>query len=102
MIANRNETVPVVLEPQVQLEVPPYVGPTRVLVIEDEPSICRALNIALTRAGFDVMTAQTGEMGLALLNRRVYDIALLDFRLPDIKGDVLAHLVASLQPHLRY
>lgn len=80
----------------------PYIGPPRVLVVEDEPSICRALNIALARAGFDCTTAQTGEVAAALLQHRKFDLLVLDFRMPDMKGDVICHLALSYQPHLRY
>ena len=39
----------------------PRVNRVRVLVIDDEPSICKALEIALTRSGFAVMTVGSGE-----------------------------------------
>lgn len=80
----------------------PYIGPPRVIIVEDEPSICRALNIALTRQGFDVTTAQTGEVAVALLQHRKFDLMVLDFRIPDMKGDVICHLAMSYQPHLRH
>jgi len=74
----------------------------RVLVVDDEPSICRALTIALTRAGYEASSSHSGEGALELLRAGHYDALLLDLRIPDVRGDVLFHLAVSLQPHLRH
>ena len=74
----------------------------RVLVVDDEPSICRALALALTRCGYETLTAQSGDGALALLQSRRFDVLLLDFRIPDLRGDALFELAASMQPHLRH
>jgi DNA-binding response OmpR family regulator len=73
----------------------------RVLVVDDEPAICRALAIALQRAGCEAMTAESGEAALALLRTQPVDALVLDLRIPDMRGDALFHLAAALQPHLR-
>jgi DNA-binding response OmpR family regulator len=73
----------------------------RVLVVDDEPSICRALQIALTRAGCEVATAESGEGAIARLRAEHFDCLVLDLRIPDLRGDVVFELAASLQPHLR-
>jgi DNA-binding NtrC family response regulator len=73
----------------------------RVLVVDDETTILRALGIALGRAGYDVKTAETGESARALLQAEHFDAMIVDLRIPDMRGDVLFELAASLQPHLR-
>jgi len=73
----------------------------RVLVVDDEPSICRALTIALTRAGFDVRAVESGETAAALVRSEHFDCLVADLRIPDMRGDVLFELAASSQPHLR-
>ena len=73
----------------------------RVLVVDDEPSICRALTIAFTRSGYDVRAVESGEVALALLRTGHFDFLVVDLRVPDMRGDVLFELAASLQPHLR-
>ena len=73
----------------------------RVLVVDDEPSICRALQIALMRGGYQVHAVGTGETALWLLRTEHFDCMIVDLRVPDIRGDVLFELGASLQPHLR-
>ena len=74
---------------------------TRVLVVDDEPAICKALTMALTRAGFDTVDAQTGDAALAILRSERVDFLVLDLRIPDTRGDVVFELAAAIHPHLR-
>lgn len=57
----------------------------RVLVVDDEPQIRRALRRTLEAHGYDVRTAATGEDALAAV-RWHPDVVLLDLMLPDIDG----------------
>jgi DNA-binding NtrC family response regulator len=74
----------------------------RVLVVDDEPSICKALTLALQRAGYDALSAQAGDSALALLANEHVDIMLIDLRIPDTRGDVVFELAAATYPHLRH
>jgi two-component system, OmpR family, KDP operon response regulator KdpE len=58
----------------------------RVLIVEDEPALLRALRINLRARGFDVTTAATGREALAEARRRPPDVVLLDLGLPDVDG----------------
>ena len=73
----------------------------RVLVVDDEPSICRALAIALQRAGYDVVTVENGETATTFIRAERFDAMLVDLRIPDMRGDVFFELAAAIQPHLR-
>ena len=79
-----------------------YGEPVRVLVVDDEPAICRALTIALTRAGFEVVAAQSGDAALSVLSSQHVDVMVIDLRIPDTRGDVVFELAAATQPHLRH
>ena len=59
---------------------------TRVLVIDDEPSILRALRINLTARKYQVSTAADGTSGLAAMARDRPDVLILDLGLPDMDG----------------
>jgi len=74
----------------------------RVLVVDDEPSICKALTMALSRAGYDAIAAQSGESALAIVRNEHVDVMLIDLRIPDMRGDVIFEVAAGHQPHLRY
>jgi two-component system KDP operon response regulator KdpE len=61
-------------------------GPHRVLVVDDEPQIVRALTTNLRAREYDVEVAYTGKDALALAASRHPDIVILDLGLPDIDG----------------
>jgi two-component system KDP operon response regulator KdpE len=66
---------------------------TRVLVIDDEPQILRALRINLTVRGYEVTTAATGAGALRAAAENRPDVIVLDLGLPDMSGiEVLAGL----------
>ncbi len=58
----------------------------RILVVDDEPQILRALSTALRGAGYTVEPAATGEQALMLLATRQPDAVVLDLVLPGISG----------------
>jgi two-component system cell cycle response regulator CtrA len=68
----------------------------RVLLIEDEPTTAKAIELMLGTEGFNVYTTDLGEEGLDLGKLYDYDIILLDLNLPDMHGyDVLKKLRVS-------
>jgi two-component system NtrC family sensor kinase len=71
-----------------------------VLIIDDEPAICKALSIALTRAGFFVKTSLTGDGGIRLLKKEPFDVLVLDLRVQDMRGDVIFELAKAERPEL--
>jgi two-component system KDP operon response regulator KdpE len=64
---------------------------TRVLVIDDEPSILRALRINLTARNYEVSTASDGASGLLAVSRERPDAVILDLGLPDMDGTEVIH-----------
>src|SRR3546814_18791724 len=58
----------------------------RVLLIEDEPTTAKSIELMLTTEGFNVYQTDLGEEGLDLGKLYDYDIILLDLNLPDIHG----------------
>ncbi len=65
----------------------------RVLLIEDDPTTSKSIELMLTSEGFNVYCTDMGEEGLDLGKLYDYDIILLDLNLPDIHGyDVLKKL----------
>src|SRR4051812_22347773 len=65
----------------------------RVLVVDDEPQILRALRPALVAAGYEVFEAGSGTAALSALAAEGYDAVILDLGLPDMDGkDVITRL----------
>ena len=73
--------------------------PIRVLVVDDEPQILRALRAALRGHGYDVQTAADGEEALDLLALHPPDVVILDLIMPGKSGfDVVREVRAWSQP----
>jgi DNA-binding response OmpR family regulator len=58
----------------------------RVLVVDDEPGMRRALHRGLTAEGLDVVTANDGPTGLRAAMTGTFDVILLDIMLPGLSG----------------
>ena len=60
--------------------------PARILIVEDNPKNLRLVRDVLEFWGFEVMTASTGEEGVALAAQEQPDLILMDLQLPGIDG----------------
>lgn len=65
----------------------------RILIVEDEESYREPLVYQLTREGYDVSAAATGEEGLELFTKGGIDLVLLDLMLPGIDGTALCRRI---------
>jgi len=73
---------------------------TRLLIIDDEPSIRESLETLLTLEGFAVTLAPDGPSGLDLLAQYEYDLLLLDLALPGESGIELLPRITQMHPQL--
>jgi two-component system cell cycle response regulator CtrA len=68
----------------------------RVLLVEDDPTTSRSIEIMLTHANLNVYATDLGEEGIDLAKLYDYDLILLDLNLPDMDGhEVLRQLRLS-------
>ncbi len=58
----------------------------KVLIADDEPNIVTSLEFLMTRSGYDVKVARTGEEALALVASFAPDLVLLDVMMPQRSG----------------
>ncbi|CCH11473.1 DNA-binding response regulator [Stenotrophomonas maltophilia] len=65
----------------------------RILVVDDEPNLRRAVEVALRLRGFEVDTAANGREALARIAQRRPDAIVLDLAMPDIDGLALLPLI---------
>ena len=72
--------------------------PLRVLVVDDEPEICRFLVDALSRLGHQATVCRSGEEAFAEACRQVFDAVLLDVNMPGISGVEALKRVRQLLP----
>lgn len=58
----------------------------RVLIVEDEKPMARALELKLNHSGFETVIASDGEAALENLKKQKFDLVLLDLMIPKIDG----------------
>ena len=58
----------------------------KILVVDDEPELVKAVQIRLTRAGYEVLSAYDGQEGLEKAKKETPDLILLDISMPEING----------------
>src|ERR687893_416036 len=63
----------------------------RVLVVDDDSQMRRAVTNALSARGYEVLTAGTGETALSVAAEEELDLVLLDLGLPGIEGHEVIH-----------
>lgn len=73
----------------------------RLLIIDDEQSLCQLLEIAFRREGHEVEIVTEGEAAKKKIETRTYDLIISDIRMPGITGiELLEHAKATRSPAL--
>ncbi|MFA1740253.1 response regulator transcription factor [Lysinibacillus fusiformis] len=67
----------------------------RILVVDDDVHILQLVNIYLTREGFQVLRAENAQQALALLNRNLPDLAVVDVMMPGMDGFTLTETLTQ-------
>lgn len=75
--------------------------PLRVLVVDDEPSICQALALLFRWHGIDAVTALSAADALRILSETRVDVLLIDLRLRDARGDSVFRGAIERDPSYR-
>jgi two-component system, NtrC family, response regulator AtoC len=72
----------------------------QVLIVDDEPNLRKILAAQLSRDGYDVLLAEDGEQGLALLREHHIDLVVTDLKMPKVDGMTLLREALAEQPEL--
>jgi len=74
--------------------------PTKLLIVDDDPSIRDLLSETLTEIGFSVRSAEDGPSALAEIRKDIPDILLSDLNMPGMPGFELLSVVHSHSPSI--
>jgi two-component system cell cycle sensor histidine kinase/response regulator CckA len=73
-----------------------------ILVVDDEPEIRKLVSAMLTRSGYRVVSADTGENAIRLFrNNPNADLLLTDVVAPGMSGPMIADQIAALKPDIK-
>ncbi|MHB8079359.1 MAG: sigma-54-dependent transcriptional regulator [Candidatus Krumholzibacteriia bacterium] len=70
----------------------------RILVVDDEESMCQYLSILLEKEGYEVATAGSGAEALRLAEERPFDVAMTDIQMPRMDGIQLLKGIKGIDP----
>ena len=80
---------------------PKELGGANIMVIDDEPNICRVLDRLLSREGYYVETTSDAKLALEKLNNTNYDLILLDIKMPGMNGIEFYKRIKQINPSLQ-
>ncbi len=72
----------------------------RILIVDDDETIRKVTSAVLEEKGYLVETAENGEEALRKTEEKFYNLALIDFRLPDIPGTELLTRMKETKPRM--
>jgi CheY-like chemotaxis protein len=73
----------------------------QILVVDDEPTVCKAIQMMLRYHGHDVQIANNGAAALELFETGQFDLIITDYLMPEMKGDQLVTLMKASRPGQR-
>jgi two-component system, NtrC family, response regulator GlrR len=76
----------------------PTDSPLHILIVDDDPSMVKALSRLLRSAGHTVETAASGSEALSHLEKEKFDLVITDYQMPGMRGDALAAAIKALVP----
>ncbi len=74
----------------------------RILIVDDEPSICALLIEGLTPMGFECRAAASGDKAIKLLERERFDVLICDLRMPGVSGLSLLETARTRYPWMSF
>jgi len=74
--------------------------PGHILIIDDEAALRQTLARILQRTGYEVTTAESGEMALSLVANTEFDLIYMDLRMPGMAGLDVLKIIHTSRPNL--
>jgi DNA-binding NtrC family response regulator len=71
-----------------------------ILIIDDDKYILSVFSRILTKQGYAVENAETGQEAMEMIAKKQYDLALIDVKLPDVEGPILVEKLHKENPDM--
>ena len=65
----------------------------KILIVDDNPNVLKLLNISLSKAGYDIVEAENGEVAFDVANRELPDLIISDIMMPQMDGIELCWMI---------
>ncbi len=72
-----------------------------ILIVDDEPIVRESIRDWLKDAGYEVVTAETGEEALEIVNQRDFGVIVIDVRLPGKTGIKVLQEIKAIKPQIK-
>ncbi|MEE9540831.1 MAG: PAS domain S-box protein, partial [Candidatus Thorarchaeota archaeon] len=72
----------------------------RILIVDDDESICRSMKVIFEAKNYDADIVHSGQEAIAATKKRPYNLAIIDIRLPDIDGITLLEQLSKMNADL--
>ncbi len=73
----------------------------QVLIVDDEPNLRKILAAQLSRDGYEVLLAEDGEQGLAMLRENHIDLVVTDLKMPLVDGMDLIDIIKKVDARIQ-
>ena len=73
----------------------------KILIVDDEPIVRDSIKAWVADAGYEAMTAETGEEALAMIEREDFGVMIVDIRLPGKTGIAVLREVKAVKPGIK-
>jgi len=71
-----------------------------ILVVDDDTELRKVLSSILSEEGYSVKTVENGKQAIEVSEKKRFDLALIDIKLPDMEGTELIQKLKIKQPHI--
>jgi len=65
----------------------------KILIVDDNPNVLKLLNISLSKAGYDIVEAENGEVAFEVANKEIPDLIISDIMMPQMDGIELCWMI---------
>jgi two-component system, OmpR family, response regulator len=76
--------------------------PTRILVVEEDPTLRSSLTTYLVDVGFDTWATNSAEEALQIMAKKRLDIVIIDLQVPRVDGGCIVRKGRAMQPALKF